>query len=145
MNILKRILRILFIIFLIIIPIGLILCNMFFDLFGYIIIVNNKNKEEINNIISADGIDAFQSKFIIINTEPEDDKVKIISESFKMKEIVLDSESKLIKYAEEEGIDVYDTVTKLNYIYVIALAVFIFFRKLFENVDMFGKFEEKDN
>ena len=141
----KKIFKILGIILLVIIPIILIIMNMFFDFFGYIVFVNEKNQTIIDEIMKTEGIDIFQSKFIIVNSQTGDDDVKIITEEFGIKNIKLDSENLLIKYAEKYGIDIYYTITKMNYIYVIGIAIIIFLKKLLENADMFGKMEERDN
>lgn len=141
----KKILKILGVIIFIIIPAILIICNMFFDFFGYIIIVNEKNKEEVNEIIKEEGIEITNSKIIIVNTKTGDDDVKFITDEGVVSDLKIKSESKLITYIEKNGIDIYYTITKINYIYIIVVAIVIFFKKLLENVDMFGKFEEKDN
>ena len=141
----KKILKIFGVIFFIIIPALLIICNMFWDFFGYILIVNDKNQSDVNAIITSEGIDIFQSKIIIINSKTGDDDVKIVTSDFGIRDITLNSESKLIKYTKENGIDIYDTIIKINYIYIIIIAIVIFFRKFLENVDKYGKFEERDN
>ena len=141
----KKIFKVLGIILFIIIPIVLIILNMFFDFFGYIVIVNEKNNKIINEIIKTEGIDINNSKIIIVNSQSGDDEVKFITDELGIRDIKLDSENLLIKYAEKYGIDIYYSITKINYIYVIGIAIIIFLKKLLENADMFGKMEERDN
>ena len=107
--------------------------------------MNEKNKEEVNEIIKEEGIEITNSKIIIVNTKTGDDDVKFITDEGVVSDLKIKSESKLITYIEKNGIDIYYTITKINYIYIIVVAIVIFFKKLLENVDMFGKFEEKDN
>ena len=110
------------------------------------LIVNN-NDINLEKLLSENYIDYNTAKIIFLDTTSGDgEHMTIINKNFSIKNkwISVD-ESELVKYVEENGIDVYDVVTKINYIYILAIAVIIFFKKLFENIDMFSKFKERDN
>lgn len=142
----KKILKIIEIIFLIIIPIILIFVNGWIDFFGYALIVDEKNNMIINELLEEEFINCKNPKVIIVeNKYKEDDIVKIVTNKLKVEEYMSNSESEFIKYMEENGIDIYDTWNKIRFIYILVAAILIFFRKLSENADMFGKFEERDN
>lgn len=142
----KKILKIIEIIFLIIIPIILIFVNGWIDFFGYALIVDEKNNMIINELLEEEFINCKNPKIIIVeNKYKEDDIVKIVTNKLKVEEYMSNSESEFIKYMEENGIDIYDTWNKIRFIYILVAAILIFFRKLSENADMFGKFEERDN
>lgn len=146
MNITKNIFKGSLIIFFVIIPVLLIIFNMFFDVFGYILFVNDKNNVKIKNLLEKEKYNTQNLKIIFVDSEPQDDdKVKLIYSNFEIKECLITSESELIKYIEEEGIDLYKTITWINYIYVIVIAIVIFLRKLLENASLFSKFEQSDN
>lgn len=142
----KKILKIIEIIFLLIIPIILIFVNGWIDFFGYALIVDEKNNMIINELLEEEFINCKNPKVIIVeNKYKEDDIVKIVTNKLKVEEYMSNSESEFIKYMEENGIDIYDTWNKIRFIYILVAAILIFFRKLSENADMFGKFEERDN
>ena len=142
----KKILKIIEIIFLLIIPIILIFVNGWIDFFGYELIVDEKNNMIINELLEEEFINCKNPKVIIVeNKYKEDDIVKIVTNKLKVEEYMSNSESEFIKYMEENGIDIYDTWNKIRFIYILVAAILIFFRKLSENADMFGKFEERDN
>lgn len=142
----KKILKIIEIIFLLIIPIGLIFVNGWIDFFGYALTVNEKNNMTVNELLEDEFIHCKNPKMIIVESKyKEDDIVKIVTEELKVEEYMSNSESEFIKYMEENGIDIYDTWNKIRFIYILIAAIILFFRKLSENVDMFGKFEERDN
>lgn len=142
----KKILKIIEIIFLLIIPIILIFVNGWIDFFGYELIVDEKNNMIINELLEEEFINCKNPKIIIVeNKYKEDDIVKIVTNKLKVEEYMSNSESEFIKYMEENGIDIYDTWNKIRFIYILVTAILIFFRKLSENADMFGKFEERDN
>ncbi|MBQ7410666.1 MAG: hypothetical protein IJW20_04705 [Clostridia bacterium] len=142
----KKILKIIEIIFLLIIPIILIFVNGWIDFFGYALIVDEKNNMIINELLEEEFINCKNPKIIIVeNKYKEDDIVKIVTNKLKVEEYMSNSESEFIKYMEENGIDIYDTWNKIRFIYILVAAILIFFRKLSENADMFGKFEERDN
>lgn len=142
----KKILKIIEIIFLLIIPIILIFVNGWIDFFGYELIVDEKNNMIINELLEEEFINCKNPKIIIVeNKYKEDDIVKIVTNKLKVEEYMSNSESEFIKYMEENGIDIYDTWNKIRFIYILVAAILIFFRKLSENADMFGKFEERDN
>lgn len=142
----KKILKIIEIIFLLIIPIILIFVNGWIDFFGYALIVDEKNNMIINELLEEEFINCKNPKIIMVeNKYKEDDIVKIVTNKLKVEEYMSNSESEFIKYMEENGIDIYDTWNKIRFIYILVAAILIFFRKLSENADMFGKFEERDN
>ena len=146
MNITKNIFKGILIIFFVIIPVLLIIFNMFFDVFGYILFVNDKNNANLKSLLEKENCDTQNLKIIFVDSEPKaDDKVKLIYSNFEIKECLKNSESEFIKYIEEEGIDLYKTITWINYIYVIVIASVIFFRKVLENASLFSKFEQSDN
>ena len=146
MNITKNIFKGSLIIFFVIIPVLLIIFNMFFDVFGYILFVNDKNNVKIKKLLEKENYNTQNLKIIFVDSEPQaDDKVKLIYSNFEIKECLITSESELIKYIEEAGIDLYKTITWINYIYVIVIAIVIFLRKLLENASLFSKFEQSDN
>lgn len=146
MNVLNSFLKIFIILFIIVIPVCLILYNIFEGFLGCYLIVNN-NDIKLEKLLSENNIDYNTAKIIFLDTTSRDgEHMTIINKNFSIKNkwISVD-ESELVKYVEENGIDVYDVVTKINYIYILAMAVIIFFKKLFENIDMFSKFKERDN
>ena len=141
----KKILKIIEIIFLLIIPIILIFVNGWIDFFGYALIVDEKNNMIINELLE-EFIDCKNPKMIIVEGKAkEDDVVKIVTDEFEVEEYMSYSDSEFIKYMEENGTDIYDTWNRIRFIYILVAAILIFFKKLSENVDMFGKFEERDN
>lgn len=146
MKVLKSFLKIFFIFFLIIIPTCLILYNIFVDFLGCYLIINNNNIK-LEKLLYENNIDYNNTKIIFLDTTAGDgEHLTIINKNFSVKnEWISVDESELVKYVEENGIDVYDTVTKINYVYILAIAIIIFFKKLFENIDMFSKFKERDN
>ena len=119
---------------------------MFIDFIGCYIMINNNNVE-LEMLLEKEGIDQAKAKIVFVDTTAgDDDHVTIINKNLTIKDKWISNEkSKLVDFVKDNGIDVYNTVTVLNYIYIVAIAVIIFFKKLLENVDMFGKFEEKDN
>lgn len=146
MKVLNSFLKIFIILFFIVIPVCLILYNIFEGFLGCYLIVNN-NDIKLEKLLSENNIDYNTAKIIFLDTTSGDgEHMTIINKNFSIKNkwISLD-ESEIIEYVEKNGIDVYDVVTKINYIYILAIAVIIFFKKLFENIDMFSKFKERDN
>lgn len=142
----KKIFKVLGIIFFVIIPVILIIYSMFIDFLGCYIMVN-RNNAELQSLLEKEEIDHSTAKIVFVDTTAgDDDHVTIINKNFTIKDKWISNEkSQLVDFVKDNGIDVYNTVTILNYIYIVAIAVIIFFKKLLENVDMFGKFEEKDN
>ena len=133
--------------FLIVIPTILILYNIFVGFIGYYFIVNN-NDVVLYTLLEKEKIDYTKSKIIFVDTTTiDDDHMIIINKNLSIKEkwIHNDEKNELIDYVKTNGIDVYNVITVLNYIYVIVIASIVFFKKLLENVDKFGKFEERDN
>lgn len=141
----KKVLKIFVITFFIVIPAILILYSIFIGFMGCYIIVNNGNAT-LNNLLNEEDLDG-KAKIIFLDTTAGDDHhITVINKNLSTREDwVRKEDNKLVDYIKENGLDIYNFITVLNYIYVIAIAVIIFFKKLFENVDMFGKFEERDN
>lgn len=142
----KKIIKGIEIIFLLIIPIIFILLSDKLDFFGYALIINSENNTKVYELLQQEGIDCENPKLIIVESEYKaDDIVKILTDKFEVEEYMSYSESDFIKYMEKNGIDIYDTWNKIRYIYILIAAIMIFFKKLLENADMFGKMEERDN
>ena len=142
----KKILKIFDIIFLLIIPLILLFSTSLTEFMGYTLMVNSENKSNINKLLEEEFIYCENPKIILVESKYNaDDIVKIVTTEFKIEEYTSNSESRFIKYMEEYGIDTFDAWNKIRFCYFIILAIVIFFKKLTENVDMFGKFEEKDN
>lgn len=145
MKILKKILKILGIIFLIIIPTVLIIYNIFIGFMGCYLMINNNNII-LETLLNEEGLDN-QAKIVFVDTTAGDDHyVTVINKNLSVEDDWVTKENnRLVEYVKNNGVDVYNFITILNYIYIIVIAIIIFFRKLLENADMFGKFEERDN
>lgn len=142
----KKILNFIEILFLLIIPIIFLLLSDKMDFFGYALMINSENSARVNVLLKEELIDCENPKMIIVESKYKaDDIVKILTAEFKVEEYISNSESNFIKYMEENGIDIYDKWNKIRYIYIIIAAIIIFFKKLSENAEMFGKFEDSDN
>lgn len=142
----KKILNFIEILFLLIIPIIFLLLSDKMDFFGYALMINSENSARVNVLLKEEHIDCKNPKMIIVESKYKaDDIVKILTAEFKVEEYISNSESNFIKYMEENGIDIYDKWNKIRYIYIIIAAIIIFFKKLSENAEMFGKFEDSDN
>ena len=145
MKVLKNVLKIFGIIFFIVIPAILILYNIFFGFMGCYITINNNNTI-LETLLEEEKIDN-QAKIIFLDTTAGDDHhITVINKNLSVDEDwVRKEKNDLVEYIKNNGVDVYNFVTVLNYVYIILIAIIIFFRKLLENADMFGKFEERDN
>lgn len=145
MNILKNILKIFGMMFFVVFPAILILYNIFFGFMGCYIIIN-KNNIILETLLEQERINN-DAKIIFLDTTAGDEyHIAIVNKNLSVdKELVREEKNDLIEYIKSNGVDVYNFVTILNYIYIIIIAIIIFFRKLLENADMFGKFEERDN
>ena len=142
MNSLKKVILII----LVVIPLILIIFNMFFDPFCYILIIDTANKNIIKGLISEEDYSIDDTKVIIIDNKPNKyDKVILINSKLSKEEIEINEQSNLLEYSKENGIDVYHTITLINYIYIIVIAIVIFFAKLSENVSLFSKFGSNDD
>ena len=146
MKLIKNIFKTLAIIFLIVIPILLILYSMFIDFLGCYLIFNNNNPK-LELLLAEDGLDSKRVKIIFLDITAGDDKhLTIMNKNLSIDDKWISADNnKLVEYIKTNGIDVYNTVTIINYIYIIIVAIIISFKKLLENADMFGKFEERDN
>lgn len=148
MKIIKNILKVLIIFVFVIIPIILISYNIFFGFMGCYLVINNDNNE-LELLLNEKELNENDAKIIFIDTIAGDgDHITIVNKNLSIEDswICIDDESNdLGNYIKENGIDVYDMINKLSYIYIIVIAAVIFFKKLTENVDKFGKFEERDN
>ncbi len=148
MKTIKNILKVLIIFVFVIIPIILISYNIFFGFMGCYLVINNDNNE-LELLLNEKQLNENEAKIIFIDTIAGDgDHITIVNKNLSIEDswICIDDEyNDLGNYIRENGIDVYDMINKLSYIYIIVIAVVIFLKKLTENVDKFGKFEERDN
>lgn len=144
MKIIKNIFKILAIIFLIIIPICLILYSMFIDFLGCYILFTNDSQIEL--LASQEGSELKDIRIVYIDTVAGDGtNITIVNKDLIKNRLWGNSNGELVEYVKTNGIDLYNTVTIINYIYIIIVAIIIFFKKLLENADIFGKMEERDN
>lgn len=145
MKIINNIFKIIFNIFVIIIPICLILYSMFFDFLGCYLIINNNSI--LQALLIQEGLDSKNIKIIFLDINAsDDDNLTLINKNLSINNTRISTDNnKLGEYIKINGIDLYNTVTIINYIYIIIVAIIIFFKKFLENVDMFGKFQERDN
>lgn len=144
MKMLKNIFKVLAVIFLIIIPICLILYSMFIDFLGCYLLFTNDPK--IDLLASQEGTELKDIRIIFVDTVAGDStNITLVNKRLITNRIWGNSNGELVEYVKTNGIDLYNTVTFINYIYIIIVAIIIFFKKLLENADMFGKMEEKDN
>ena len=129
MKIIKNIFKILAIIFLIIIPICIILYSMFIDFLGcYLMITNNKI---IESLASKEGTDLKDIRIIFLDTNAGDGaNITLVNKNLIKNNMWVTSNSELVEYIKTNGIDLYNTVTIINYIYIIIVAIIIFFKKL---------------
>lgn len=144
MKIIKNIFKILAIIFLIIIPICLILYSMFIDFLGCYVLFTNDQKVEL--LASKEGSDLKDIRIIFVDTVAGDSaNITLVNRNLIKDRLWGNSNGDLVEYVKTNGIDLYNTINVINYIYILIVAIIIFFKKLLENVDMFGKFQERDN
>lgn len=146
MKIIKNIFKILVIVFLIIIPVCLILYSMFIDFLGCFLMFNN-NDSKLDALLIQEELDSKNIGIIFLDTTAgDDDHITLINKNLSVKNTWISTDNnKLVEYVKTNGIDLYNTVNIINYIYIIIVAIIIFLKKLLENADMFGKMEEKDN
>ena len=119
------------------------LYSMFIDFLGCYLIINNN--PQIDMLLKKEGYS--DAKIIFLDTTAGDDEhITMINKNFSFDDgwISVDY-SELVEYIKTNGIDCYNTVNVINYTYLIILAVIIFFKKLLENVEKYGKFQERDN
>ena len=142
----KKILKIFVIIFLIIIPTILILYSMFIDFLGSYLIFNN-NDSKLERLLTEEKLDSKSVKIVFLDTTAGDDEhITLINKNLSIKDFWISTDNnKLVEYVKANGIDLYNTVTIINYIYIIIVAIIIFFKKFLQNVDMVSKFQERDN
>lgn len=146
MKIIKNVFKIFAIIFLIIIPICLILYSIFIDFLGCYLMFNN-NDSKLDALLIQEELDSKNIGIIFLDTTAGDDNhITLINKNLSVKNTWISTDNnKLVEYVKTNGIDLYNTVNIINYIYIIIVAIIIFFKKLLENSDMFGKMEERDN
>lgn len=145
MKLVKNVLKVFLVFIFIIIPTILILYNMFIDFLGCYVMVNN-NDTKLELLLNNCGLNADEVKFIFLDTNAGDGyHITVINKNLSIDDNSWNYYIDLENYMKENGIDVYDTLNKLTYIYIIIIACIVFFKKLTENVDKFGKFEERDN
>ena len=137
-----KVIKMLLIIFLVIIPVCLILYSMFIDFLGCYLLIENSDK--IDSLLSKNGYKT-DTKIVFLDTTAGDDEhITIINKDFSVKN-VWTKDNELVDYIKTNGIDVYNTVNVINYVYIIIVACVILFKKILENVDKYGKFRERDN
>ena len=146
MKLIKKIFKMLSIIFLIVIPTLLILYSMFIDFIGCYLMINNNNPK-LESLLTEEGLDSKSVKIIFLDISAGDDEhLTIMNKNLSIDDTWISTDNnKLVEYIETNGIDVYNAVTIINYIYIIMIAIVIFFKKILENAEMFGKFEDSDN
>ena len=146
MKLIKNIFKTLAIIFLIIIPVCLILYSMYIDFLGCYLMFNN-NDSKLDALLIQEELDSKNIGIIFLDTTAgDDDHITLINKNLSVKNTWISTDNnKLVEYVKTNGIDLYNTVNIINYIYIIIVAIIIFLKKLLENADMFGKMEEKDN
>ena len=144
MKIIKNIFKTLAIIFLIVIPILLILYSMFIDFLGCYVLFTNDFQIEL--LASQEGSVLEDIRIVFIDTDAEDGtNITLVNKDLIKNRLWGNSNGELVEYVKTNGIDLYNTVNIINYIYIIIVAIIIFFKKLLENADIFGKMEERDN
>lgn len=139
----KNYLKNIFIIIFVIIPVILIVSNMFFEPLGYILIINETNFKEINEILAIENYDfEIDNGIILINSKL--DEIKILNYEFNIAEYQIDKYGEIAKYIKINGIDLYNVMTWISYIYILLIFGFIFWKKLFENSEFFRNYEDND-
>ncbi len=145
MEIIKKFLKVFLIVVLVIIPITLILYNIFIDFLGCYIMINNDDAQ-LELLLSDCGLNSDEAKIIFLDTNAGDGyHITVINKNLSIDDNSWNYYIDLENYMKENGIDVYDALNKLTYIYIIVIACIVFFKKLTENVDKYNKFEERDN
>ena len=145
MKLVKNVLKVFLVFIFIIIPTILILYNMFIDFLGCYVMVNN-NDTKLELLLNNCGLNADEVKFIFLDTNAGDGyHITVINKNLSIDDNSWNYYIDLENYMKENGIDVYDALNKLTYIYIIVIACIVFFKKLTENVDKYNKFEERDN
>ncbi len=142
----RKVLKTFLIIFFVLLPISLIIWSMFFEFFGYILFVNKTNRSDISEIINYSNIKEDNLKIVILdNNSNKKDKLIFVDSNFGICIEEIEIENQITQYIKNQGLDIYQSMIKFNYIYVTIFAIVFFFKKLFENVDMFENLEERDN
>lgn len=137
MNILKKILIIIFVV----IPIISIIYNLVADPFGYILLVDDEKRIILDELIPD--YDVSKLKLIILDCKPRDyDTGYFINSGFKIDEAQIDEKNEFIEYSKNNGINIYIVVTVVNCISIFIIAIFMFFIKTTENINLFGNFDE---
>lgn len=136
-NYLKTILIILFVI----LPLILISINMFLEPLGYAIFLNNN--EDIKLVFQKENYKIDDTtRVIIINSKL--DSMTIINSNFKIETFQVEKESEVAKYLKENGIDIFNIMNWISYIYILIIFGIIFWRKLFETSEFYRTFEDND-
>ena len=139
---LKKIIKSILIVVFVIIPVIVIVNSMFNEFFAYLILVDENTKDQFKEygLLNVE-----RYKAVILEIEPEENNNLILigyQNEFIREEI--SKEHELNSFIKENGIDIYNVVSIINYIYIIIIALVIFVKKLLENADMYSKFEERD-
>ena len=139
---LKKIIKSILIVVFVIIPVIVIINSMFNEFFAYLILVDENTKEQFEGygLLNVE-----RYKAVILEIEPEEtNNLILIGNQNEFITEKIDKKHEVNSFIKENGIDIYNVVSIISYVYIIIIAVVIFVKKLLENADMYGKFEERD-
>ena len=125
MKLVKNVLKVFLVFIFIIIPTILILYNMFIDFLGCYVMVNN-NDTKLELLLNNCGLNADEVKFIFLDTNAGDGyHITVINKNLSIDDNSWNYYIDLENYMKENGIDVYDTLNKLTYIYIQRLKYYM--------------------
>ena len=139
---LNKIIKSILIVVFVIIPVIVIIISMFNEFFAYLILVDENTKEQFEGygLLNVE-----RYKAVILEIEPEEtNNLILIGNQNEFITEKIDKKHEVNSFIKENGIDIYNVVSIISYVYIIIIAVVIFVKKLLENADMYGKFEERD-
>lgn len=139
---LNKIIKSILIVVFVIIPVIVIVNSMFNEFFAYLILVDENTKEQFERygLLNVE-----RYKAVILEIEPEENNnLILIGNQNEFITEKIDKKHEVNSFIKENGIDIYNVVSIISYVYIIIIAVVIFVKKLLENADMYGKFEERD-
>lgn len=139
---LNKIIKSILIVVFVIIPVIVIINSMFNEFFAYLILVDENTKEQFEGygLLNVE-----RYKAVILEIEPEENNnLILIGNQNEFITEKIDKKHEVNSFIKENGIDIYNVVSIISYVYIIIIAVVIFVKKLLENADMYGKFEERD-
>lgn len=137
MNMLKKI----FIVIFIVIPVLAIIYSLVADPFGYIVIVDDEKRIVLDELIPD--YDVSKLKVIVLDCKPREyDTGYFVNSIFNIDEAQIDEENEFIEYSKNNGINIHTVVTIINCISIFIIAIFMFFIKTTENINLFGNFDE---